>query len=662
MVASALVAPAAFAMFPGEVSAAGQVLPGDASWLEAVNFYRTESGLAPVTEDPALSAGAAAHSRYLLTNQVLVHDEVDGAPGWTIEGDRAGNRSNVAVSGGTTPDRQFIELFMAAPYHAIGILRPGISTVGYGRADNAAGATYRSASSLDILSSYNGRATSEPIVFPGRDSTVAIERFIAEYPDPRDPCGWSSERVGLPLIVMLPEAAGSVSASLSGPTGPLDTCVLTAANTTGLANQLLDGDNAVIVVPRVPLANGRYQASVRTSSRTVTWSFGIDTTLRNAPRAALPDTAPTAPSSRFTPLTPTRLADSRVGQGIAGRLSAGSPVRLQVTGTGGVPAGAVVASINVTAVTPSEAGYLTVYPCTASVPDVSTVNFAAGEVAPNHAVAPLDADGGLCLVSSTSTDVLIDVFGSLQPGGAAGYRPIGPTRLADTRSGWGGRLPAGGTLRLPVRGVAGVSSSAEAVVLNVTAVQPSATGYVTAHPCLEQAPTVSNLNLVVGQDRPNLVIVPVSAAGEICLTVVGTATDLLVDLAGELSRAATSTYTPLAPIRITDTRSADGRLNGGTSGTRLGARTNARTTAAGTRGAPAGVAAMMNVTVAAAAEDGYLSVQPCTNASPATSTVNFRVNQTVANASISPVDSSGLVCNWGSTSTHVIVDLVGVWR
>ena len=641
--------------------AAGQILYGEASWLATVNFYRTESGLAPVTEDGALSAGAAAHARYMIGNQTLVHDETDGAPYWTPEGDRAGNHANVAVSGGTTTDRGFVELFMTAPYHALGILRPGVQTVGYGRHDNAGATRYRSAAALDILSGYQAVPVTQPVVFPGQGSTVPLDRFIAEYPDPRDSCGWSGLTVGLPLIVMLPENPGSVTASLSGPTGDQTVCVVSAANTTGLARDLLSGDKAVFVIPRSPLATGNYSARVTTASRTVDWSFRIDPSVRNAQPAALPDTRPTAAASRFTAVTPTRLADSRLGTGLPRRLAANTPVRLQATGTAGVPAGAAAVAVNVTAVGPEAAGYLTTYPCTATPPDVSTVNFAAGQIVPNHAVVPLDATGGFCVISSTPVDVLVDVFGALVPGGAAGYRPLTPARVADTRATAGGRRSPGTTLRVPMRGRNGVSASATAVVLNVTAVNPDGTGYVTVHPCLATAPVVSSLNLAAGETRPNLVIVPLSSAGEVCLTVAETSTDLLVDLAGELAPNAATTYTPLAPIRLADTRSADSRLNAGSSGVRLRSSGSATVKAAGTRGAPSAVAAMVNVTVTDPAASGYVTVHPCSPTLPDTSTVNFQAGQTAANAAVALLDSDAELCTWGFSEAHVIIDLVGVW-
>jgi len=43
---------------------------------------------------------------------------------------------------------------------------------------------------------------------------------------------------------------------------------------------------------------------------------------------------------------------------------------------------------------------------------------------------------------------------------------------------------------------AGIPANATAVVLNVTVTQPSATGWITVHPCGTSAPNASNVNFV----------------------------------------------------------------------------------------------------------------------------------------------------------------------
>jgi hypothetical protein len=96
----------------------------------------------------------------------------------------------------------------------------------------------------------------------------------------------------------------------------------------------------------------------------------------------------------------------------------------------------------------------------------------------------------------------------------------------------------------------------DAAVLNITAVNPNAPGYITAHRCDQPPPTASNLNYSPGDITANLVIAHPDPTGHICLTTLAT-TDLVIDLTGTLPT--TSTYQPLDnPTRITDTRNGTG--------------------------------------------------------------------------------------------------------
>ena len=73
-----------------------------------------------------------------------------------------------------------------------------------------------------------------------------------------------------------------------------------------------------------------------------------------------------------------------------------------------------------------------------------------------------------------------------------------------------------------------------AVALNVTVTDTEnptiGGGYVTVYPCGTR-PDASNLNFTTGQTIPNAVIAPVSATGDICFYVYGTA-HLLADVSG----------------------------------------------------------------------------------------------------------------------------------
>jgi CotH kinase protein/Bacterial Ig-like domain/Lamin Tail Domain/Chitobiase/beta-hexosaminidase C-terminal domain/Fn3 associated len=223
-----------------------------------------------------------------------------------------------------------------------------------------------------------------------------------------------------------------------------------------------------------------------------------------------------------------------------GRVAAGTTYELPITGRAGVPTGAATAVLNVTAVNPSEGGYVTVYPCGEARPDASNLNFVAGAVIPNAVWARVGGGGRVCLYTSAETDLLVDVSGYFAS--ATSLRSLSaPGRLLDTRSPDGrtidgrnqatGRVAAGNVYELPVGDRAGVPAGAKTVVLNVTAVNPSAAGYITVYPCGEARPDASNLNYVEGSVVPNAVIARVGNGGKVCFYS-DAETDLLVDVSG----------------------------------------------------------------------------------------------------------------------------------
>ena len=205
--------------------------------------------------------------------------------------------------------------------------------------------------------------------------------------------------------------------------------MLHGENTNGTAQSILRSDNAVVVVPRDPLAPGTYTATVNTSGGNVTWSFTIDPNAElQAPSIVLPDTAPVSARSTFEPETPYRYADSRVGRQVV-PLKAGVPATV-VIGAADVTA----VSANFTVASPSAAGFLTVYNCSTEVPVVSTLNFTAGAV-PNQAFVPL-LQGKLCLYSPADTEIIIDINGYFRASSATSSRfvpVVPPKRLYDTR-------------------------------------------------------------------------------------------------------------------------------------------------------------------------------------------------------------------------------------
>jgi hypothetical protein len=76
----------------------------------------------------------------------------------------------------------------------------------------------------------------------------------------------------------------------------------------------------------------------------------------------------------------------------------------------------------------SEPGYVTAYGCDDGEPATSSLNLAPGQVVANFVVIAPDADGDICLRSTATTDLVVDVQGRI----GAGFDGTAD-RLLDTR-------------------------------------------------------------------------------------------------------------------------------------------------------------------------------------------------------------------------------------
>ena len=148
----------------------------------------------------------------------------------------------------------------------------------------------------------------------------------------------------------------------------------------------------------------------------------------------------------------------------------------------------------------------------------------------------------------------------------APYHPLTPFRLLDTRTPTGGHespLGAGEHLDLQVTGVDGIPETATAVVLNVTATDPTQPSFLTVFPTDAAQPTASNLNFLPNQTVPNLVEVGISQGpatqGQVSIYNDKGDTNVVADVEGYYGPVgATQLYNPLSPVRILDTRNGTG--------------------------------------------------------------------------------------------------------
>ena len=375
--------------------------------------------------------------------------------------------------------------------------------------------------------------------------------------------------------------------------------------------------------------------------------------------------------SRFTPLVPARVLDTRTGTGApAAAVGGGAAIDVQVTGQGGVPAGDVSAVVlNVTVTEPATAGHLTVWPAGETRPVASSLNFVPGQTVPNLVVVKVGSGGRVSLYNGGAggAHIVADVAGwygsSGDPAGSR-YHPLAPARLLDTRLGLGaalGKVAQGGTIDLGVVGQGGVpATGVSAVVLNVTVHDPLAAGYLTAWPTGDLRPLASHLNFLGAQTVPNLVVAKVGTEGKVSLFNSGGATHLLADVAGWFGPDGEATgahYHPVTPSRLLDTRTAVGAP---AAAVPPGGTLDLQVTGRGGVPATGVTAVVLNVTVVSPVSAGHLTAWPTGEARPVASNLNFVAGQTVPNLVVAKLGIGGRVSFYnGGGATHLIADVAG---
>ena len=255
---------------------------------------------------------------------------------------------------------------------------------------------------------------------------------------------------------------------------------------------------------------------------------------------------------------------------------------------------------------------------------------------------------------------------------AGAFNSLAPCRMLDTRTGNGGTGPvaSNGQVALKVTGRGGVPNDAAAVVMNVTVVNPTFEGFVTAYPSGGNDPGVSNLNFRPGQVVANQVTVKVGSNGIVNLkNSEGGTTQLIADLAGFFvggTATDAGAFIPLTPARILDTRSGLG-LPSSTPVT-VPANGSIELQVSGVGGLPAATdagAVALNVTVANPKSNGYLTVYPTgVTPAPTVSNLNFVAGPAVPNAVTIKLGTNGKVTlvNGSSDTVDVIADVNGYYR
>ncbi|MGH9920401.1 MAG: hypothetical protein ACRD6W_16225, partial [Nitrososphaerales archaeon] len=210
----------------------------------------------------------------------------------------------------------------------------------------------------------------------------------------------------------------------------------------------------------------------------------------------------TATGLGYNPLAaPVRIADTRSGatdpSTYAGKTLSGSGATLTVdVPSSDVPAGAGAIVAQLTAITPTASGYLSIYPAGEPFPGTANVLFVPGEIVGNLVTVGLGSDPSTGNPAVTiyngagSTDFTLDLYGYYAPANTSSgdtYQALVPARIYDSRSGSGEAgagttLGPGGSDNVTVVGVGGIPADAAAVVLNVAVTNTTAPSYIQCYP------------------------------------------------------------------------------------------------------------------------------------------------------------------------------------
>jgi hypothetical protein len=400
---------------------------------------------------------------------------------------------------------------------------------------------------------------------------------------------------------------------------------------------------------------------------TVTATNGVGTGPASAPSSALTLTAP-IDGATFHPLSPSRIVDTRIGNGLPHKLAGAVPQTFQVTGHVGVPDGAVAITANVTVVKPGSTASLYLGPDPLANPPTATVNFNAGDIVAcgsTIALSPSGSIGATYMAASGSTDLVVDVTGYFTPDTTGDtYHPLAPARLLDTRhaNGLSGTFKPSTPRQFQVTGRGGVPSNAKAVTGNLTITDATGPWAAYIGPAPIAKPGSSTINFAKGQTRANSLTVILGSGGVLWATFMGSGkstVDMVFDVTGYYTADLTgSKYVPLIATGVLDTRTGSGLTGRFSAST---PRTFAVWNLAGVPGTATGVTGVVSVFGQTGPWAVFVGPDPV--AKPLSSSLNFLKGSNCANGFTVALSSTGTLsttymANAGST-TNVVVVITG---
>ena len=319
-----------------------------------VNYYRAMAKLPPILDDPAVSAGALNHARYLVKNgiaggnmvlengqlnfqtpQDAFRGEERGRPFYTDNGASVGRNGTVVTANEINMSgAEFVDRLMTMPFSGLTPMVPQFSVAGLGAycdpGQCAIVIAYRFALEKSVrIALYDGPASDRlwnpglglipmetgrlraAVEFPPDGATVNLQSFAGEdFPDPLSSCPGYKTPTGTPISIQLGQGYGPddslevSSAFVTRDGAEIETCLITSASYMGRdSSQTQAGKTglatvgAAVILPREPLAPGQYKVALKEDGKLYEWGF---TVAAPAPAAAAPALAP---ASRSQPMT-----------------------------------------------------------------------------------------------------------------------------------------------------------------------------------------------------------------------------------------------------------------------------------------------------------------------------------------------------------------------
>jgi hypothetical protein len=358
----------------------------------------------------------------------------------------------------------------------------------------------------------------------------------------------------------------------------------------------------------------------------------------------------------FQSMAPVRLLDTRETT----KMGPDSTRDVDITGnSSGVPPTAQAVVLNVTAVNPDTATFLSAYPTGSTRPNVSNLNPRATDTVANLATVKVGTGNSITLYNAVgNTDAVVDVVGFYVAddnaiGGGSRYVSQTPVRKLDTREAPATSMTEGETRTLDL----GVT--ADAAIVNLTVTNPTKGGYLTVFPDgVSTAPLASNLNFVSTQTIANLAIVKLDAGKLKLFNPAGT-TDVIVDLLGtfeaDAANASAGRYVAIDPVRTYDSRDA------GQSKLTPGETRKLNLLWENGKYPFEYVAAAANLTATDTTTAGYFTAFPASESTPPfASNLNWLAGETRPNQIVSGTDDDGFTAFFNAAGqTNMIVDVGG---